>query len=160
MKKILSVVLAMVMMLAICVPAFAEKTITDKTGNSATTLVKTDTNKENGDPGENYKVIIPSDTTIPWGKDSIDLLYSVEAHLGYGKKISVSVEGNYTMALKEDENEKLAYTLGGATSYVSATPVVNPAAAQTFSLAISDDAWANAIVGEYSDTLTFTAEIL
>ncbi len=160
MKKILSVTLAAVLMLAVCVPAFATKSITDKTESSATTLVKTSTEREDGTNGENYKVIIPAATSIPWGKDSINLSYFAEAHLGYGKKLSVTVKGNGKMALTEDANEKLAYTLGGATEFVSASPVLNPGVNKILTLAISENAWANAIVGEYSDTLTFTAEIV
>lgn len=160
MKKVLSVALALVMLFAVCVPAFAVNTITDKTENTGTSIVKTDTVKENGESGENYSVVIPANTTIPWGEASTDLTYTVEAHLGYGKKLHVSVAGNGTMALKEDAAEKLSYTLGGATAYTSAGPVVNPKVSQTLNLAIADNAWANAIVGEYADTLTFTAEVL
>lgn len=160
MKKILSLALVLVMMAAICVPAFATKTISDKAPESATSLVKTSTLKEDGTNGENYKVIIPAATEIPWGKESTDLSYSVEAHLAYGKKLAVEVEGNNTMALKEDANEKLAYTLGGAVSYLSARPVVNPVDIQTITLNVTKDAWANAIVGEYSDVLTFTATVV
>lgn len=158
MKKILSVTLAAVLMLAICVPAFATKSITEKTGNSATTLVKTSTDREDGTDGASYKVLIPAETSIPWGKDSINLSYLAEAHLRYGQKLRVTVTGSGKMALTEDANEKLAYTLGGATEFVSARPVVNPAVNNILTLAISENAWANAIVGEYSDTLTFIAE--
>lgn len=160
MKKVLSVALALLMMLAVCVPAFAANPITEKTDNTGTAIVKTDTYKENGENGESYSVIIPANTTIPWGKDAIDLTYSVEAHLGYGKKLHVSVAGNNEMVLKEDAGEKLAYTLSGAVAYTSAGPVVNPQAFETFNLAIAETAWAHAIVGEYTDTLTFTAEVL
>lgn len=164
MRKILSVALALLMMLAVCVPAFAAETpitITDKTGNTGTTIIKTDTKKENGESGESYSVIIPADTTIPWGKVSNDLTYSVEAHLGYGKKLNVTVAGSVDkkMALKEDADITLAYTLNGD-AYTSAGPVVNPRASQTLSLTIAEDAWANAIVGEYADILTFTVAVI
>lgn len=160
MKKVLSVALAVVMLFAVCIPAFAANPITDKTENTGTSIVKTDTKKENGESGEDFSVIIPADTTIPWGKASTDLTYSVEAHLGYGKKLHVSVAGNNTMALAQDASIKLPYTLGGATAYTSAGPVVNPRASQTLNLAIAENTWANAIVGEYADTLTFTAEVI
>lgn len=161
MRKVLSVALALLMMLAICVPAFAANPITEKTENTGTTVIKTDTKKENGESGESYSVMIPADTTIPWGKVSNDLTYSVEAHLGYGKKLHVSVanESGNKMALKEDASITLPYTLDGV-AYTSEGPVVNPRVSKTLNLTIAENAWANAIVGEYSDTLTFTAEIV
>lgn len=159
MKKILSVALALVMALAICVPAFAVKTISDKEPGAATSIVKTSTLKEDGTSGESYKVIIPANTTIPWGNPSADLIYSAEAHLGYGKKLRVTVEGNNKMVLKEDASETLEYALSGDVSYVSDRPVVN-GVSKTVTLLITEKAWANAIVGAYTGILTFTAAVV
>lgn len=163
MKKFISLALAVVMLLAVCVPAFAADTkrITNETANSATTLVKTSTLKEDGTSGENFTVIIPADASIPWGKETAtNMNYSVEAHLGYGKKLNVKVSGNREMTLTEDANETIAYTLGGKTEYLSDGPVVNPQANVPLTLIVDKETWANAIVGEYSDTLTFTAEVV
>lgn len=163
MKKFISLALAVVMLLAVCVPAFAADTkkITNETVNSATTLVKTSKLKEDGTSGENFMVILPLDASIPWGKETAtDMSYNVEAHLGYGKKLSVKVTGNYKMALTEDANETIDYTLGGTTEYLSGGPVVNPGVDVPFTLTVDKDTWANAIVGEYKDTLTFTAEVV
>lgn len=159
MKKFLSIALAVVMMLAVCVPAFAANPITEKTENTGTTIVKTKTTDENDQNAESFTVSIPADTTIAWGKDSTALEgYSAEAHLAYGKKLYITVAGTGTMKLAEDETETLAYALSGDTEYVSAKPVVNPVAELSLNVDIATDAWANAIVGEYADTLTFTAE--
>lgn len=163
MKKFISLVLALVMMLAVCVPAFAANTkkITNETVNSATTLVKTSTLKEDGSSGESFTVILPSDASIPWGKETAtNMNYSVEAHLGYGKKLSVKVTGNNKMALAEDANETITYSLGGTIEYFSEGPVVNPQANVPLTLTVDKETWANAIVGEYKDTLTFTAEVV
>lgn len=160
MKKILSIALAVVMLFAVCVPAFAANPITNKTEQTGETIVKTSTTTETGESGKKYSVTIPADTTIPWGKASTDLVYTTEAHLGYGEKLNVTVAGNNAMSLTEDASIKLAYTLGGETAYTSAGPIVNPAADNTLTLAIAEADWANAIVGEYSDTLTFTAAVI
>ena len=85
MKKVLSVALAVVMLFAVCVPAFAANPITDKTEQSGTTIVKTSTKTETGEDGRRYSVTIPANTTIPWGKASVDMAYVVEAHLAYGE---------------------------------------------------------------------------
>lgn len=162
MKKILSVALALVMMAAICVPAFATKTISDKTAEkTGDTLVQTSTKKEDGSNGESYTVEIPLSVNIPWGKtDAVALDYYVEAHLAYGKRLSVAVTGNGKMALEEDANEKLAYTLSGTTLFRADSPVVyTPDVKQPLSITVADNAWKNAVVGVYSGTLTFTAEV-
>lgn len=161
MKKILSIALAVVMLFAVCVPAFAANPITQDTEPNGTTIVKTSTTTETGEDAEKYAVSIPADTKIPWGKTETDLEnYSVEAHLAYGKHVYISVANSGLMKLADDANETLAYTLTGdgvAAEYVSTT-VVNPVAPLALKVAIDAADWANAIVGEYSDTLTFTAE--
>lgn len=160
MKKIISIALALVMAMAVCVTAFALE-LNQMPSQSGTTIVKTDTRKEDGTDGRDYSVVIPADTTIPWGKtDAVNLSYDVEAHLAYGEKLNVTVVGNNVMKLTEDASETLAYTLDGALSYTSAKPVVNPVATQSLTLTVAEADWANAIVGEYSDTLTFTAEVI
>lgn len=157
MKKVLSIALALVMMLAVCVPAFAANPITNTTEDNGQTVVKTSTQKENGEDAEHFSVTIPADTTIPWETEVTNLVYTVDSQLAYGKHLEVSVAGNNVMKLAEDEAETLAYTLGGTTAYVAAGPVVK-AADQDLTVTIAADAWANAIVGEYADTLTFTVE--
>ena len=122
MKKVLSVALAVVMLFAVCVPAFAANPITDKTEQTGTTIVKTSTKTETGEDGRRY--------------------------------------GHNDMALTEDASIKLPYTLEGVLAYTSETPVVNPAVSNLLTLSIAQADWANAIVGEYSDTLTFTATVV
>ncbi len=158
MKKTLAVLLTLVMLFAVCVPAFAANPITNLTEQTGETIVKTDTKTETGEDGRSFTVWIPADTTIPWGKTSYDLTYDVEAHLTYGEKLTVSVAGNGAMKLAEDAAETLSYTLKGNTAYASADPVVYPAETKTITLGIEANDWNHAIVGEYSDTLTFTAE--
>ncbi len=164
MKKLLSVLLAVTMLFAVCVPAFAADTtqsLTEKPEDSGTVIIKTTTDDENGEDAAKYVVTIPADTTIPWGKTETALEgYTVESHLLYGQHIEISVEGNDVMALTEDAAETLAYTLSGDTAYTATSPVVNPAAELTLKVNITADDWANAIVGEYQDTLTFTAKVV
>lgn len=159
MKKILSIALAVVMLFAVCVPAFAFE-LNQMPSQSGTTIVKTSTRTETGEDGRKYSVTIPADTVIPWGKAETDMAYIVEAHLAYGEKLNVTVAKNDAMALTEDASVTLPYTLNGTLDYTSATPVVNPAVSNLLTLSITAEDWANAIVGEYSDTLTFTAAIV
>ena len=78
MKKVLSVALALVMLFAVCVPAFASQTITQP-GDTAVDVM-TLTTDVNGDPAANFTVTIPATVSIPWygttGGDSINWSYT------------------------------------------------------------------------------------
>ena len=107
MKKILSVLLAVSMLLALCIPAFAADIATD--GGTGDTIIKTATLKDTDSDGvgdtdaESFKVTIPADTTLPWGTaDTLTALpYYVEAHLKFGKHLTVAVtnDGANTMTV-------------------------------------------------------------
>lgn len=158
MKKVLSIALAVVMLFAVCVPAFAAElnTMPESKGD---VLVKTSTQTEDGKDAAAFVVTIPADTTMYWGQPSADVGYSVESHLTRGKAVSVSVAADGTMKTA-DGAYSLAYTLDGATAYKAAAPVVYPAAAQALTLNVSADAWNYAIVEEYVGTLTYTAAVV
>ena len=126
MKKVISVIIAVLMLASICIPSFAATITTD---GSSTSIVKTKTVDESGDDAAKFTVIIPATTEIPWGKASQDLTYSVESHLGYGKKLSVAVSGSDKMTYTVGSDVMtLAYTLGGTTSYLAAGPALIHAA--------------------------------
>ena len=63
MKKVLSIALAVVMMLAVCVPAFAADITTD--GGTGTTIIKTATTTSGGDDARRFTVTVPADQEIP-----------------------------------------------------------------------------------------------
>lgn len=158
MKKIVSIIIAALMLASICVPSFAADITTN--GGTGDAIVKTKTVDEAGENAEKFIVSIPATTEIPWGKDSKALTYSVESHLGYGKKLTVNVSGHGVMTYTVGaDSMTLDYTLGGTTAFTAADPVVYPAADQTISVNVADRAWKSAVVGEYQDTLTFTVAI-
>lgn len=158
MKKVLSLCLAVVMLFAVCVPAFAA-TLNTMPEQSGDVLVKTSTTDENGESAEKFAVIIPADTTLYWGQPSADVGYSVESHLTRNKAVSVSVAANGEMKTA-DAKYSLAYTLEGATEYKADKAVVYPAAAQALTLNVSADDWNYAVVEEYVGTLTYTAAVV
>ncbi len=160
MKKAVSIIIAVLMLASICVPSFAATIDKDTADGRATSIVKTKTVDDDGNDAEKFTVIIPATTEIPWGKASQDLTYSVESHLAYGKKLIVNVAGNGVMTYTVgDDSMTLAYTLGGATAFTAAGPVVYPAADQTINVNVTDNAWKTAVIGEYQDTLTFTVAV-
>lgn len=158
MKKIVSIIIAVLMLASICVPSFAADITTN--GGTGDAIVKTKTVDEAGENAEKFIVSIPAVTEIPWGKDSQALTYSVESHLGYGKKLTVNVSGHDVMTYTVGaDSMTLDYTLGGATAFTARGPVVYPAVEQTINVNVTDRAWKSAVVGEYQDTLTFTVAI-
>lgn len=158
MKKVVSVLMAVAMLAALMVPAFA----LDQNTPKGDTIVKTSTTMEGGQDARRYTVTIPADTVIAWGAEKTDLTgYTAEAHLAYGEKLSVTVagSGNMTYSPEAGVTLELPYTLDGDTAYKSAGPVVYPVANLALSVNIAADDWNQAVVGEYQDTLNFTAEI-
>ena len=158
MKKVISMLMTVAMLAALMVPAFA----LDQNTPKGDTIVKTSTTMAGGQDARRYTVTIPADTVIAWGAEKTELTgYTAEAHLAYGEKLSVTVSGNGNMVYEPEAGTTLAlpYTLEGDTAYESAGPVVYPVATLALSVNITADDWNEAVVGEYQDTLTFTAAI-
>lgn len=165
MKKLISIALAAAMLTAVSVPAFAANPITKETAQTGTTIIKTSTKTGPDSPEDDavrYTVSIPADTEIYWGAEETALDgFSVESHLKYGQKLKIGVEGSRLMKLAEDENETLAYDFSADSDleFIADGPVINPAKALTLKVKVAADDWNNAIVGAYSDTLTFTVSL-
>ena len=163
MKKILSIAVAVLMIAAICVPCFAatiDKTTPDGKG---TAQVKTDISAvtDNG----TFVVTIPAEMPIPWNTantdSSKDFTYSVESQLKTGKLIQVDVAQN-NANMTSASGATLAYTITGDITAVKTTASVVAAGTfvKTVTVNVAGAAWANAAIDEYSDTLTFTAQIV
>lgn len=163
MKKILSIAVAVLMIAAICVPCFAatiDKTTPDGKG---TAQVKTDISavSDNG----TFVVTIPAEMPIPWNTantdSSKDFTYSVESQLKTGKRIQVDVAQN-SANMTSASGATLAYTITGDITAVKTTASVVAAGTfvKTVTVNVAGTAWANAAIDEYSDTLTFTAQIV
>ena len=167
MKKALSVLVALMMLVAFCVPAFAADIVADGTGD---TIIKTSTLKDtNGDgvgdtDAEGFKVTIPADTVIPWGTEATDVSYMVEAHLARGKSVGVAVTGSGTMKTADAVYE-IPYTLDGTANFVAANPWVydtvnDTGVTQPLTVQIAADDWNTAVVEAYQDTLTYTVSVV
>ena len=164
MKKVLSLTMALVMMMAVMVPAFAVEL--NANPESADVLIDTSTLKDTDGDGvgdteaEEYTVTIPADTTIPWGTEETDVSYTVESHLKRDGRVKVTVSGALVMKTADSAYE-IPYALAGEGITFSAdVPTIYPAATKTVTVAISADNWNTAVVEEYSDVLTYTAEIV
>ncbi len=163
MKKILSIAVAVLMIAAICVPCFAatiDKTTPDGKG---TAQVKTDISAVT-DTGT-FVVTIPAEMPIPWNTantdSATDFTYSVESQLKTGKVIQVDVAQN-SANMTSASGATLAYTITGDITAVKTTAPVVAAGTfvKTVTVNVAGTAWANAAIDEYSDTLTFTAQVV
>lgn len=162
MKKTFAVLLAVVMLFAVCVPAFAaDKTVTEKGGDN-TSVIKTDVS---GLPsGDGYfTVTFPAEVSIPWqmkGDSLTDLPNcSMDSHLVNGKTLEVSVKPSAEAKMTAPGiATTLAYTLEGETLVNMNTPVVQNKKF-TPQVKILASEWNQAIVGTYSDTLTFEVSV-
>ena len=163
MKKILSIAVAVLMIAAICVPCFAatiDKTTPDGKG---TAQVKTDISAvtDNG----TFVVTIPAEMPIPWNTantdSSKDFTYSVESQLKTGKVIQVDVAQN-SANMTSASGATLAYSITGDITAVKTTASVVAAGTfvKTVTVNVAGTAWANAAIDEYTDTLTFTAQVV
>lgn len=163
MKKILSLAMALIMMMAVMLPAFAVEL--NANPDEADVIINTSTLKDTDGDGkgdteaEDYTVTIPADTTIPWGQEATDVSYEVESHLKRDGRVKVTVAGAGVMKTTDGAYE-ISYTLTGeGVAFSADVPTIYPAATKTVTVAISADNWNSAVVEEYSDILTYTAEI-
>lgn len=163
MKKILSIAVAVLMIAAICVPCFAatiDKTTPDGKG---TAQVKTDISAVT-DTGT-FVVTIPAEMPIPWNTantdSATDFTYSVESQLKTGKVIQVDVAQN-SANMTSASGATLAYTITGDITAVKTTAPVVAAGTfvKTVTVNVAGEAWANAAIDEYTDHLTFTAQVV
>ena len=161
MKKILALAMALVMMMAICVPAFAAVTGGSNAGND--TIISTDTLKdEDGDGvGETdpswYTVTIPATQTLPWETETKDIEYTVASQLKTGEAVKVTVADADAAYKMTSNGGELAYTLDNAT-FTAPSAVYDDTASVTVKVALDD--WKSVAIDNYTDTLTFTAEIV
>ncbi len=157
MKKVLSLALALVMMFAVCIPAFATDLNAGAPAGNTQVLVD-----GIGDMGEgSYTVTIPAEVKIPWGKTSADVEYSIYCQLQTGKLVKVTASSADGGVMKNPaKTATLNYSLSD-TTYTTTNSVIlatNPENA-TVKVLISQNNWDGASIDNYSGTLTFTAEL-
>lgn len=154
MKKIIAIAMALVMMMAITVPAFAANPITQTGDQTGEALVKTDTSAVGAG---SYTVTYPAEIIIPWNQTK-DVEYTVETQLAVGKTLNVKVADQTTATLTGEmtatgTTDTLSYTVSGDTS-VDYDEVSNETESLTFTVAD----W-NKTIAEYSGYVTFTATL-
>lgn len=155
MKKIVSILLAVMMIAAIAVPSFAATITKESDPKTADVQVKTKTtDKENNDP-ENYTVTIPAEITVAWGETKAKAAhYTVNSQLKLGAKLKVSAaaenEGKMTNAATD---KFLTFTVAGGD--VTEYPELNKNVESSTTVTIADF---NAPIAEYVGHMLYTVE--
>lgn len=153
MKKIISIALALVMMMAVCVPAFAATLDVNTQSGSATVLVDGVADKAEG----TYSVEIPASVDLTWGDTTKSGEYKITSQVQTEKRVKV------TLAKEKDltnaANETIEFSVADATTGVAAGAVVTEEV-HAFNLTIDAGEWAAASIAAYEGTITFTAELV
>ena len=156
MKKVISVLMAVAMLAALMVPAFAVDKTLDENTKSDTAEVKT--NYDNLEAtGGYYTVTFPAETTIAWGTEDTTIKYNVSTQLIPTATLTVTVAQD-NAAMKSADETELPYTLSGDTEVTGIAPFVSEE--KSLNINITDANWKSVPVDDYSDTLTFTASIV
>lgn len=182
MKKILSVVIAVMMMFAVMVPAFAAATTVDVEGPAATNpedpvgkTVKVETTLDGQtdiSADGAYTVTIPADQKIIWGTTSYEALdYSVYAQLKLGAKLKVTVAdltktADIPTRLRNagyagvEGDDGIDYTLTGdiAKEFGEVVGTKDAPVAQDVDITIAAAEWGTVPVATYETLLTYTVE--
>lgn len=183
MKKLLALVLALVMMFAVCVPVFAVV----ETKNNVTTVKDNNTQKEavpakihtNTElPAGEYAYIleIPADTEIKWdNKDSHTRfeyrIISTQLNAGQRLRVNVMSEDGVSELTSEASTAKIPYTFTrynadadeytpvANLNYTTDREVITTARPRTFYISIAAASW-NVPLAEYTDILNFQIDII
>ena len=154
MKKIVSILLAVMMIAAIAVPSFAA-TITKDSDKTADVQVKTKTTDKNDTDPETYTVTIPAEITVAWNDTAAqDASYTVDSQLKLGAKLKVSAAAKDAGKMTNAATDKfLTFTVAGGD--VAEYPELNNAVKSSTTVTIADF---NAPIAEYIGTMTYTVE--
>lgn len=152
MKKIISVVLALVMMMAVCVPAFAATLDVNTQSGNSTVLVDGVTDMGEG----TYSVEIPASVDLTWGDTTKAGEYKITSQVQTDKRVKVTLEK--AQDLTNAANETIEFAVADATTGIANSAVVNNEA-HAFNLTIDASEWAAASIATYEGTITFTAEL-
>lgn len=155
MKKIISVLLAVAMLAALTVPAFAADITKDSAEQSAKVDVVTKTTNTEGADAYTYSVTFPASFEFDWGDTAAkDATYTVTSQLLLGASLDVSVAANNGGEMIATGTDKtLTYTLtnGGSAHFAEVNNSAAPATHPTVSIA----SYAGVPIAVYTGTLTY-----
>ena len=166
MKKIISVLLAVAMLAALTVPAFAADITISKDepaagpdgAQKATVDVVTKTTNTEGADAYTYSVTFPASFEFAWGDTNAkSATYTVTSQLLLGASLDVSVAANNGGEMtNENTASTLTYTLtnGGSTHFTEVNNSAAPTAAP--SVSVAKEEYDGVPIAAYTGTLTYT----
>lgn len=164
MKKVISVLLAVAMLAALTVPAFAADITISKDepaagpdgAQKATVDVVTKTTNTEGADAYTYSVTFPASFEFAWGDTNAkSATYTVTSQLLLGASLDVSVAANNGGEMtNENTASTLTYTLtnGGEETFAEVNNDAEPTAKPTVSIA----SYAGVPIAVYTGTLTYS----
>ncbi len=153
MKKIVSILLAVMMIAAIAVPSFAATITKDSDPKTADVQVKTKTTDKDDQDPETYTVTIPAEIVVAWNDTAAqDASYTVDSQLKLGSKLTVTAAANDAGKMTNAGTDKfLTFTV--ANGELAEYPELNNAVKSSTTVTIADF---NAPIAEYVGTMTYT----
>ena len=152
MKKIIAIAMALVMMMAVAVPAFAGSISKDGEQSGKATVATT-----TSDTDATYTVTYPATTTIAWGDTSAhNANYAVTSQLPIGAvlKVSVAADNGGVMTSTTATAYSLTYALTGGDEETFSEINNNEAPKTDVEVSIAD--FSGAVPAVYEGTLTYT----
>lgn len=155
MKKVISIILAVMMLASICVPVFATDITKDTPApQTAAPDVKTKLTKTDGSDAYKYTVTIPASVEVAWGDTTAqDAKYTVTSQLKLGDKLEVTaVANNEGVMTATGTTSTLKFTVQNGE--VAEYPEVNNAVDSATTVTIAD--FSGVPIAEYTGTMTYT----
>lgn len=157
MKKVISIILAVMMLASICVPVFAADITINKDTPAPQTArpdVKTKLTKTDGSDAYTYTVTIPASVEVAWGDTTAqDAKYTVTSQLKLGDTLKVKAEANDGGKMTNAGTAStLTFTVANGEEVVYNE--VNNAVNSDTTVTIAD--FSGVPIAEYAGTMTYT----
>ena len=157
MKKVISIILAVMMLASICVPVFAADITINKDTPAPQTAapdVKTKLTKTDGSDAYTYTVTIPASVEVAWGDTTAqDAKYTVTSQLKLGDTLKVKAEANDGGKMTNAGTASiLTFTVANGEEVVYNE--VNNAVNSATTVTIAD--FSGVPIAEYAGTMTYT----
>lgn len=158
MKKILCLAMAIVMMMAIAVPAFAVEITEDNSAGN--TDIQTLTTKEDGTDAAYFMVSIPAKVQIYWGAEVTYIPFTVECQLATGKVLDFDVKGQNNYLLKAGVRGMIPYALLNGNFKLAESVVKETTISDYITITTIPEHWMQVPVDNYADLVTFTVSVV
>ncbi len=156
MKKIIAIAMALVMMMAVTIPAFAAEIKKDDAEQFGKATVATTTT----DTDATYTVTYPASFTFAWDDVTTqNANYSVTSQLPIGAtlKVSVAADNGGVMTSDVATGYSLTYTLAGGTGEKTFNEINNGVGPDTdITIGIAQEQYDQAVPAVYQGTVTYT----